>query len=87
MYTFGNDSNLTGAVNRATVHGYPGTCAMLGRPSDEEALRLTIAFCCIMEPDKRATVLALAEKLAQESAAVEGVVHFLLLERDETANH
>jgi hypothetical protein len=32
--------------------------------SDEEALRLTLAFYCIMEPEKRAIVLALAERYA-----------------------
>jgi hypothetical protein len=57
---------------------------MIGRPQEEEALRLVIAFYCIMEPDKRAEILALAEKLAKESQVVEGVPHFLTLhaERD-----
>ena len=32
--------------------------------SYEEALRLTLAFYCIMEPEKRATILALAERYA-----------------------
>lgn len=31
---------------------------------DEEALRLTLAFYCIMEPEKRAIILALAERYA-----------------------
>jgi hypothetical protein len=35
--------------------------------SDEEALRLTLAFYCIMEPEKRAIVLALAERYAKGS--------------------
>lgn len=36
-------------------------------PSDEEALRLTLAFYCIMEPEKQAIVLALAERYAERS--------------------
>ena len=40
----------------------------LGRASDDEALRLTVAFYCIMEPEGRAEVLALAETLATRSA-------------------
>ena len=31
-------------------------------PTFEEALRLTIAFYCIMEPEKREVVKALVEK-------------------------
>jgi len=50
---------------------------MLGRASDEEALRLTVAFYCIMEPERRAQVLELAERLAAQSAQVEGLTHFL----------
>lgn len=50
---------------------------MLDRATDEEALRLTLAFYCIMEPESRAEVLALAEKLAAESQHVEGITHFL----------
>ncbi len=53
---------------------------MLGRPDDEEALRLTVAFYCIMEPDKRAIILDLAEQFARASQTVEGCVHFLLLD-------
>jgi quinol monooxygenase YgiN len=55
---------------------------MNGRASDQEALRLVIAFYCIVEPDKRAAVLALAEKLAKESPVVDGVTHFLLLQEE-----
>ena len=51
---------------------------MLGRPDDEEALRLTLAFSCIMEPDKRAIILDLAERFARASQTVDGCVHFLL---------
>jgi hypothetical protein len=50
---------------------------MLGRASDEEALRLTLAFYCILEPERRAEVLKLAERLAAQSEHVEGVTHFL----------
>lgn len=53
---------------------------MLGRPDDEEALRLTLAFYCIMEPDKRAIILSLAEQFARTSPTVDGCVHFLLLD-------
>ncbi|AUC93486.1 MULTISPECIES: hypothetical protein [Bradyrhizobium] len=53
---------------------------MLGRPDDEEALRLTLAFYCIMEPDKRAIILDLAERFARASQTVDGCVHFLLLD-------
>lgn len=35
-------------------------------PSVGEALRLVIAFSCIMEPEKRAMVLAFAERYANE---------------------
>ena len=35
--------------------------------SFEDAMRLAIAFYCIMEPDKRATIMALAEKYADPS--------------------
>lgn len=50
------------------------------RPSDDEALRVVVAFFCIMEPEKRAEVLALAERYAKESRVVDGVTHFLMLE-------
>lgn len=50
---------------------------MFGRPSDEEALRLTLTFYCIMEPESRARVLDLAEKLATQSRHVDGITHFL----------
>jgi len=60
----------------------------MGRASDQEALRLTIAFYCIMEPEHRAEVLALAEKFARDSQRVKGVTHFLDLyrEMDEKKN-
>ena len=54
---------------------------MLGRPSDEEALRIVIAFCSIMEPEKRAELLQLAETFARQSAVVDGCTHFSLLDR------
>jgi hypothetical protein len=50
---------------------------MLARASDEEALRLALAFYCIMEPECRQEVLALAERLATKSQRVDGVAHFL----------
>jgi hypothetical protein len=48
----------------------------VGRPPDEDAVRLTLAFYCILEPDKRRSVLALAERLAKKSQRVDGVTHF-----------
>jgi hypothetical protein len=51
------------------------------RATDEEALRLVLAFYCIMEPDKAKQVLALAERYAAESKVVDGLTHFLMLER------
>jgi hypothetical protein len=48
----------------------------LGPPSDEEALKLTLSFYCILEPDKRMQVLALAQQLAKESKRVDGHTHF-----------
>jgi len=60
---------------------------MLGRPDDKEALRLTLAFYCIMEPAKRAIVLSLAEQFARTSQTVEGCVHFLLLDDSLPASH
>ncbi|WP_338690781.1 hypothetical protein V5279_29970 [Bradyrhizobium sp. 26S5] len=53
---------------------------MLERPSEEEALKLAIAFFCILEPDRRAEVLALAEKYAREAPVVADRVHFSLLD-------
>jgi hypothetical protein len=55
---------------------------VLGRPTDEEALRVVVAFCCIMEPEKRAEVLGLAELFATRSQTVDGCTHFLLLSLD-----
>jgi hypothetical protein len=48
----------------------------VGRPPDEDAVRLSLAFYCILEPDKRRRVLALAERLAKESKRVDGIPHF-----------
>ena len=56
---------------------------MLGRPSDEEALRIVIAFCCIMEPEKRAELVQLAETFAKQSTVVDGCTHFSLLDRGD----
>jgi hypothetical protein len=55
---------------------------VLGRPTDQEALRVVVAFCCIMEPEKRAEVLRLAELFATWSQTVDGCTHFLLLSLD-----
>lgn len=52
---------------------------MLGRAADEEALRLTVAFYCIMEPERRGQVMEMAEKLTAKSEHVEGLTHFLEL--------
>ena len=44
--------------------------------SYEEALRLTLAFYCIMEPQKRAIILALAERYAgQQHPVAEKAMH------------
>jgi hypothetical protein len=66
-----------------------GQCAMIDqtedhprRAADDEALRLVMAFYCIMEPVKAKQVLALAERYAIESKVVDGYTHFLMLERD-----
>jgi hypothetical protein len=55
----------------------------LGRASDGEALRLVTAFLCVMEPERRAAILSLAEKYARSSQVVEGYTHFLLLQKGE----
>jgi hypothetical protein len=52
------------------------------RATDEEALRLVMAFYCIMEPEKAKQVLALAERYASESKVVDGLTHYLMLDRD-----
>jgi hypothetical protein len=52
---------------------------MFGRASDEEGLRLILAFFSIMEPDKRNEVVELAERLAEQSQVVPGVSHFSML--------
>lgn len=49
---------------------------VVGRPSDEDAVQLTLAFYCILEPEKRRSVLALAEQFARESQRVDGITHF-----------
>ncbi|MFT4115585.1 hypothetical protein [Bradyrhizobium sp.] len=54
-----------------------------GRPSDDEALKLVVAFYCIMEPDRRSEVLALAEKYAKESRVVDGATHYLMFQSAE----
>jgi hypothetical protein len=56
--------------------------AMVGRASDDDALKLVVAFYCIMEPEKRAEVVALAERFARESQVVEGCSHYLMLQQD-----
>src|ERR1700733_1727203 len=54
--------------------------AMIGRASDDDALKLVVTFYCIMEPEKRAEVVALAERFARESQVVEGCSHYLMLQ-------
>jgi hypothetical protein len=61
--------------------------AMIGRASDDDALKLVVAFYCIMEPEKRAEIVALAERFARESQVVEGCSHYLMLQdRDNREN-
>jgi len=50
------------------------------RASDDEALRLVVAFYCIMEKGRRNEVISLAEKYAARSEVVDGRTHFLLLD-------
>ena len=50
------------------------------RASDAEALRMVLAFYCIMDAEKRSEVVTLAERYAAQSTAVEGRTHFLLLD-------
>jgi len=61
--------------------------AKMERASEEEALKLTVAFYCIMEPERRAELLVLADKHARESARVEGVTHYLDLDRADEDRH
>lgn len=61
--------------------------AKMERPSDEEALKLTVAFYCIMEPERRAELLALADKYARASARVQGVTHYLDVDRADKERH
>jgi quinol monooxygenase YgiN len=42
---------------------------------------MVVAFYCIMEPEKRAELIQLAEAFAAKSQVVEGCTHFLLLEK------
>jgi hypothetical protein len=46
---------------------------------DNEALRLGLAFYCIMEPDKRQLIVDLAESYARDSPAIEGQPNFKVL--------
>jgi hypothetical protein len=39
-----------------------------GRPSEQEALQLTLVYLRINEPERRRALLALAERYAQESS-------------------
>lgn len=54
----------------------------MGRPTEEEALRIVVAFYSIMEPGKRDQLIKLAETFAMQSQIVEGCTHFSLLDRD-----
>ena len=40
------------------------------RVSDQDALRLVLAFFCILEPEKRSEVMALAQRYASEASAL-----------------
>jgi quinol monooxygenase YgiN len=42
---------------------------------------MIVAFYCVMEPEKRAELINLAESFASQSQVVEGCTHFLLLDR------
>ena len=55
----------------------------MGRPSDREALRMILAFCSIMEPERRAELLHRAEQYAAQSEVVAGVTHFSLLVKNK----
>jgi hypothetical protein len=48
-----------------------GGSGFMSRASDREALKLVIAFLCIMEPAKRAEILAIAERYAEASQIVD----------------
>jgi hypothetical protein len=52
---------------------------MLGRASHQEALKLVFAFMCIMEPEKRAGVLAIAERYAEAPQIVDASDAFIKL--------
>lgn len=39
--------------------------------SDDDALRLMLSFYCILEPERRAEVMALAERYASKPEAVD----------------
>ena len=58
------------------MNGEKDDRAGLGRASDSEAMRMVLAFLCIMEPDKRAELIGLAEQHAREAAVVDGITHF-----------
>jgi hypothetical protein len=49
----------------------------LGRGSDADALRLAVAFYCIMESERCAEMLALAKTFAEQSKRVARITHFL----------
>jgi hypothetical protein len=63
------------------------TDTQLTRPSNDDALRLVTAFFCIMEPEKRAELLALTERYASTSQPVDGITHFLMLKDLGEAEH
>jgi hypothetical protein len=48
----------------------------LGPPTDDDAMRLALAFYCILEPELRASVLSLAVHLATTSQRMDGHTHF-----------
>jgi hypothetical protein len=73
-------TSAIGSLGGNLQRGNSEELAMLGRPSDDEALKLVVAFHCIMEPEKRAELLMLAEKYAKSSPVVEGCTHYLMLD-------
>jgi hypothetical protein len=53
------------------------------RPTEEETLRLVVAFYCIMETENRDCLIELAEMFAKQSQAAEG--NSSALNRDQPA--
>jgi len=69
------------------MNGFEKPEGKLGRAPDDQALKLTVAFYCIMEPEHRAEILALAERRARGSARIDGVTHYLDLDPTAKGRH